>query len=73
MAGAVILAITYGIDVQSDDDEYVKLAESAIESLAVTGNAGSYVGAYLKISIIVLCVKPNTVDYLPICKCPFII
>nr|BAL05104.1 cytochrome P450 [Phanerodontia chrysosporium] len=42
MAGASILRICYGIDVQPDNDHYLSVADEAIESIAATGNAGSY-------------------------------
>nr|BAL05105.1 cytochrome P450 [Phanerodontia chrysosporium] len=42
MAGAAILRVSYGIDVQPENDHYIGIAERAIHSLALTGNAGSY-------------------------------
>ncbi|GJE84148.1 cytochrome P450 [Phanerochaete sordida] len=42
MAGAAILRVVYGIDVQPENDHYIGVAEAAIHSLALTGNAGSY-------------------------------
>ena len=45
MTAAEILGITYGIDINSLDDEYVTTAEKALHSLAAVGNVGSYMGA----------------------------
>ncbi|KAF7789967.1 hypothetical protein EIP86_000915 [Pleurotus ostreatoroseus] len=41
MSGELIMRIVYGIDVQSEHDPYISLAETALQSL-VTGNAGTY-------------------------------
>ena len=47
MAGATILRIAYGIDVQlPENGHYIGIAEEAIISASLTGNAGSYLGAY---------------------------
>ena len=46
MTGAIILGISFGIDVTSDDDPYITGAETALHSLAMTGNIGSYTGPY---------------------------
>ena len=43
MSGELIMRIVYGIDVQSEHDPYISLAETALQSL-VTGNAGTYLG-----------------------------
>ncbi|EKM59174.1 uncharacterized protein PHACADRAFT_249435 [Phanerochaete carnosa HHB-10118-sp] len=42
MAGASILRVSYGIDIQPENDHYVGIAEAAVHSLALTGNVGSY-------------------------------
>ena len=44
MGGSVILSATFGIDVKERDDPYVTIAEKALHSLSMTGNAGSYLG-----------------------------
>ncbi|GJE84150.1 cytochrome P450 [Phanerochaete sordida] len=49
VAGASILSISYGIDVDPEHDHYVEVADEAIHALAVTGNAGSYLVDYLPI------------------------
>lgn len=49
VAGASILNISYGIDVQPENDHYIAVADEAIHALAVTGNAGSYLVDYLPI------------------------
>ena len=43
-AGAVIMAIAYGIDVLPKDDPYVDIAERALVTLNATCNTGSYLG-----------------------------
>ncbi|KAI0637236.1 cytochrome P450 [Trametes polyzona] len=43
LAGATIMSIAYDIEVQSHDDPYIQTAEEAVESIAETTNAGSYV------------------------------
>lgn len=45
MGGSIILGSTFGIDIQGKDDPYITTAEKALHSLAVAGNAGSYMGA----------------------------
>lgn len=45
MGGSIILGSTFGIDVQGENDPYITTAEKALHSLAVVGNAGSYMGA----------------------------
>jgi hypothetical protein len=42
MAGALILEISYGIEVQPYDDPYVNTAENALSGLCAAANAGSY-------------------------------
>ncbi|KAF7789958.1 hypothetical protein EIP86_000906 [Pleurotus ostreatoroseus] len=46
-AGAVIMAIAYGIDVLPKDDPYVDIAERALVTLNATCNTGSYLVDYL--------------------------
>ena len=48
MTGSIILGITYGIDIQANDDPYIILAEKAIDSAVAVGNVGTYMGAPLK-------------------------
>ncbi|GJE84149.1 cytochrome P450 [Phanerochaete sordida] len=42
-AGTTTLRIMYGIDVQPENDPYIAAVDEAIEAIALTGNAGSYV------------------------------
>lgn len=42
MAGAEIMEISYGIDVEPHDDPYILTAEHAVECISATTNAGSY-------------------------------
>jgi hypothetical protein len=42
MAGALILEIGYGIEVQPYDDPYINTAEKALSGLSAAANAGSY-------------------------------
>jgi len=42
MAGSLILNITYGIDVQSADDPYIRMVEDAAHDLSAAGNPGSF-------------------------------
>ena len=44
MAGSNILGVTFGMELQPEDDPYVLLAETALHSMAAVGNVGSYVG-----------------------------
>ena len=54
LAGSVILAITYGINVLPKDDPYVDIAERALATLNATGNTGSYLGKALEVYPIVI-------------------
>ena len=47
MGGSIILGSTFGIDVQGKDDPYITIAEKALHSLALAGNAGSHMGMCL--------------------------
>jgi hypothetical protein len=42
MAGTTILSITYGIEVQPENDPFVEIAEESLHAMACTANAGSY-------------------------------
>lgn len=42
MAGSEIIKVTYGIDVQAEDDPFIYTAERAKEAVSATTNAGSY-------------------------------
>ena len=42
MAGMVILATAYGIDVQPMNDPYIETAEKALNALARAGRRGAY-------------------------------
>lgn len=44
MAGAIILSITYGINVKPKDDPYIAIAERALTTMNACANAGSYIG-----------------------------
>ncbi|KAH9917357.1 cytochrome P450 [Amylocystis lapponica] len=41
-AGAVILSVTYGLDVKPKDDPFIETAERAATALVVSANAGAY-------------------------------
>ncbi|KIP12382.1 hypothetical protein PHLGIDRAFT_62333 [Phlebiopsis gigantea 11061_1 CR5-6] len=47
MGGAAILRATFGIDVKDQNDPYITIAEKALHSLSMTGNAGSYLVDYV--------------------------
>ncbi|KZT03231.1 cytochrome P450 [Laetiporus sulphureus 93-53] len=42
MAGALIVGVAYGLEVQPQNDPYVATAEKALHAMAMAGNAGSY-------------------------------
>ena len=42
MAGAAILKIAYGIQIQAENDPFLYTAERATEAISATTNAGSY-------------------------------
>ncbi|EMD42005.1 hypothetical protein CERSUDRAFT_110546 [Gelatoporia subvermispora B] len=42
LAGGMIMMIAYGIEVTPSNDPFVKIAEEAVQSIAATTNAGSY-------------------------------
>lgn len=44
MTGEIIMGVAYGIDVTSQDDPYIVMAENAMTSFAVAGNAGASLG-----------------------------
>ena len=46
LTGAIIIGVTYGLDVKQENDPNVLLAEKAIFSMAATGVAGTYLGVY---------------------------
>lgn len=46
LTGAIIIGVTYGLDVKQENDPNVLLAEKAIFSMAATGVAGTYLGMY---------------------------
>lgn len=66
MTGAIILGSTFGIEVESLDDPYVVVAEEALHSMAMTGNMGSYMGAYA-VQLSISCYRRllYSVDQLP--------
>ena len=47
MTGALILGVTFGIQVDSMDDPYIILVEETMSSLTAVGNVGSYMGMLL--------------------------
>ena len=44
MAGSTALNVVYAIDVHSEEDPILEVAEKGAESLTEIGNAGSYLG-----------------------------
>jgi hypothetical protein len=42
MAGTIILAAAYGIDVQPSNDPFVEIAEKAIRAFSIGGRPGAY-------------------------------
>ena len=69
MAGAIILGITFGMEIKSQDDPYVILAGNAMESLSKTGNAGLYLGTCVLLPTgVVIIADASTVDFIPFCK-----
>lgn len=46
MTGSLIMRLTYGIDVAAKNDPYIHTAETALQSLAAAGNAGSFLGEF---------------------------
>ncbi|PCH43276.1 cytochrome P450 [Wolfiporia cocos MD-104 SS10] len=49
MAGALIIGVAYGLEVQPKDDPYVATAERALHAMAMAGNAGSFLVDYIPI------------------------
>lgn len=66
MGGAAILRATFGIDVKDQNDPYITIAEKALHSLSMTGNAGSYLGTSLIPFGQILCAYTLPVDYVPL-------
>ena len=44
MPGSMIIDITYGFDVRSEDDPWLTAAENAVESINAIGSPGSFLG-----------------------------
>jgi len=42
MAGSFILNVTYGLDVQSVEDSYIKMAEDSMHAIAIAGSPGTF-------------------------------
>ena len=42
MAGSTILDITYGLDIRTSDDPYLKRAEECLQIIDKAGNPGSF-------------------------------
>ena len=73
MTGAIIIGVTYGLDVQQENDPNVLLAEKAIFSMAMTGVAGTYLGTALFYSVDHgLLIRTSLVDWLPQSTCLFV-
>lgn len=53
LTGAIIIGVTYGLDVKQENDPNVLLAEKAIYSMAMTGVAGTYLGKHLFLCVFV--------------------
>ena len=47
MAGKIIMGITYGLDVQNKEDQYVDIAQKALYAMNVTANVGAYLVDYI--------------------------
>lgn len=45
----VIMKAAYGIDIESQDDRYVQIAEKGAEGFSASVNAGSYLVDYIPI------------------------
>lgn len=45
-AGALLLDVAYGLEIQDKDDPYVEAAEKAVDALNHMGNTGTYMGTY---------------------------
>lgn len=43
-AGALLLDVAYGLEIQNKDDPYVEAAEKAVDALNQMGNTGTYLG-----------------------------
>ena len=46
MTAAIILGITFGIEVESQENPYVTIAETAMHAFALVGTPGSYLGTW---------------------------
>ena len=46
MAGATILGVAFGLDINSKDDPYISLVEKSMHSLSMAANPGSYLGLF---------------------------
>lgn len=44
----MIIDITYGFDVRSEDDPWLTAAENAVESINAIGNPGSFLGTSIQ-------------------------
>ena len=68
MTGSIILGVTFGMNIQPDNDPHIALAEKALHSMAMVGNVGSYMGSYLVSTALGFRSLLGVVDYLPISK-----
>lgn len=67
MTGSLIMRITYGIDVQPQNDPYITTAEAALRSLASAGNAGAFLGMSIRAHVLNILMF-GLVDVIPICE-----
>lgn len=51
MSGELIMRIVYGINVESENDPYIEIAETAIKS-TIAGNAGTYLGTHHPLTLV---------------------
>lgn len=54
MAGSTILDITYGLDIRTSDDPYLKRAEECLQIIDKAGNPGSFL-----VDIAPACMHPS--------------
>lgn len=72
MAGAIIMNVVYGMDIESEDGtSYFKVAEAATDTIAEIEHAGSFLGtpsAFLRLYIFGSDVLVRKVDLFPVCE-----
>ena len=52
LAGALILSVTYGIDVLPENDPYIASAERGMKAVSEAGNTGGFLGTFPKLSAV---------------------